>query len=718
MGCLCGSDIFKNTISVRFSNQVNQVNQVNQSTPDKSAYRSEIDGLRAFAVLSVVAFHAFPNWLKGGFIGVDIFFVISGFLITSHIFENLAKGHFSLVDFFGRRILRIFPALILVMTSALVFGWFVLLADEYVQLGNHVASSSVFISNFVFASEVGYFDSDAELKPMLHLWSLAVEEQFYIFWPLTLWLAWKARFNLLLVSLVFLSASFSLNLIWVGRAPAETFFWPFGRFWELLVGSVLAWLMLYKVNVVESARSINNSFYQKFIGIIGISNSYGVTSFFGLCLLIGSVVIIDKADPFPSYTALFPVFGALLIIIGGSKNSFTKIVFSNRLAVWLGLISYPLYLWHWPILSYLHIIEDATPHRNGRIIAVFLAVFLAWITYQFVEKPIRFGRSNKTFRIVALVATVSIIGVIAFAISITDFKEMKSVKNVSLRKGLEHRIGSSSRWYEGTENWLFLGNSDNRTVEKLKLDIIPTNHQIDSLKNTFAEISDVASKSNTQVALLIGPNKSSVYKQRLPAEISVSESRYVNFFINKLSEVTSITVYDPTDDFINLSNDEGLLYYRTDTHWNNKGAFLAFNNLMSKLSFSVPNVSFTIEDSIEGDLIEISNLSDFPLMNDDTWVANIDYSYELIRTENTNFPISETFGKQETVLNSNPLVDKEVWVVGDSFTQALRPYFEATFREVQYLGHWNQVLPSLVSTFEGVSEKPDLIVVVRVERSF
>ena len=151
-----------------------QVKQVNKSSPYKSGYRFEIDGLRAFAVLSVVAFHAFPSLLKGGFIGVDVFFVISGFLITIHIFENLDKGKFSFTDFFGRRIRRIFPALILVMVSSLAFGWFVLLADEYAQLGKHVASGAAFITNFILVNESGYFDNIAETKPMLHLWSLAI----------------------------------------------------------------------------------------------------------------------------------------------------------------------------------------------------------------------------------------------------------------------------------------------------------------------------------------------------------------------------------------------------------------------------------------------------------------------------------------------------------------------------------------------------------------
>lgn len=150
-------------------------------------YRPDIDGLRAIAILSVVVFHAFPSWIKGGFIGVDVFFVISGFLISTIIFENLDKGTFSLTEFYARRIKRIFPALILVLVACFAFGWFALLADEYQQLGKHIAGGAAFISNFVLWDESGYFDNAADTKPLLHLWSLGVEEQFYIIWPL-LWL--------------------------------------------------------------------------------------------------------------------------------------------------------------------------------------------------------------------------------------------------------------------------------------------------------------------------------------------------------------------------------------------------------------------------------------------------------------------------------------------------------------------------------------------------
>lgn len=163
-------------------------------------YRSDIDGLRAIAVLSVVAFHAFPGKIKGGFIGVDIFFVISGFLISTIIFSSLERDAFSFVDFYIRRIRRIFPALIVVLISCYVFGWFSLLDDEYKQFGQHVAAGAGFVSNLVLWHESGYFDVAAETKPLLHLWSLGIEEQFYIVWPLLLWAAWKKRFNFLSIT--------------------------------------------------------------------------------------------------------------------------------------------------------------------------------------------------------------------------------------------------------------------------------------------------------------------------------------------------------------------------------------------------------------------------------------------------------------------------------------------------------------------------------------
>lgn len=209
-------------------------------------YRPDIDGLRAVAVLSVVAFHAFPNWMKGGFMGVDVFFVISGFLISTIIFENLESDTFSFSEFYARRIKRIFPSLLLILIASYVFGWFILLADEYKQLGKHIAAGAGFISNFVLWNEAGYFDNSAETKPLLHLWSLGIEEQFYIVWPFIIWFAWRKKFNLLTLTIIVALVSFALNIKGVKQDLVATFYSPQTRFWELLSGSVLAWFALYK----------------------------------------------------------------------------------------------------------------------------------------------------------------------------------------------------------------------------------------------------------------------------------------------------------------------------------------------------------------------------------------------------------------------------------------------------------------------------------------
>ena len=211
-------------------------------------YRPDIDGMRAIAVASVVIFHAFPELLPGGFIGVDIFFVISGFLISTIIFDSLDKGSFSFSEFYSRRIKRIFPALLLVLITSYLFGWFILSMDEYKQLGKHIAAGASFLSNFALRAEAGYFDNSAETKPLLHLWSLGIEEQFYIAWPMILWLGWKARFNPIAITILLAASSFLLNIMEIERDPVATFYHPQTRAWELLFGSTLAWLMLYKKN--------------------------------------------------------------------------------------------------------------------------------------------------------------------------------------------------------------------------------------------------------------------------------------------------------------------------------------------------------------------------------------------------------------------------------------------------------------------------------------
>ena len=203
-------------------------------------YRPDIDGLRAVAVLSVVIYHFFPQVLPGGFTGVDIFFVISGFLIARIIFTQLDENSFSFLDFYARRVRRIFPALIAVLVSVFVFGKIIFFEHEFVLLAKHILAGVGFFSNFLLMSEAGYFDAASEFKPLLHLWSLAIEEQFYIVFPFLLWFLHKKHFRLLTVIALLFLASFFANTGSVVRHPATAFYAPWTRIWELLLGALWA----------------------------------------------------------------------------------------------------------------------------------------------------------------------------------------------------------------------------------------------------------------------------------------------------------------------------------------------------------------------------------------------------------------------------------------------------------------------------------------------
>ena len=336
-------------------------------------YRPDIDGLRAVAVLLVVFHHAFPQVLKGGFIGVDVFFVISGFLISTIIFQSLEQGEFSFLDFYKRRVKRIFPALSLVLIASFVCGWFVLLPADYKQLGKHMAAGAAFVSNFAFWSESGYFDSGSKLKPLLHLWSLGIEEQYYIFWPFIVLYAWKRKISLFKVCLVILAISFAINIFTAKNNAVAAFYSPLSRFWELLIGSVLAYTSMQTAKTPKSATAGN------------------WTAWAGVALLAIGVYLINPERRFPGFWALFPTLAAYLLIKAGPKAWFNQYVLSNKLLVWIGLISFPLYLWHWPIFVFTEI-------RSGELATalklslIALSILLSWLTYRFVERPIRFGK--------------------------------------------------------------------------------------------------------------------------------------------------------------------------------------------------------------------------------------------------------------------------------------------------------------------------------------
>jgi hypothetical protein len=369
-----------------------------------TTYRADIDGLRAVAVLAVLAFHALPQVLPGGFVGVDIFFVISGYLISSILYSNLANQQFSLLDFYSRRIRRIFPALITIFIASFVMAWYFFYADEFINLGRHMISSAAFIQNWMLASESGYFDTSAEIKPFLHLWSLGVEEQFYIVWPLLLWGAWKLRINLLKLTLICLAASFAWNIYELYFAQSTiAFYLPQVRFWELLIGAVLAYIHLNPVSSSASSR---------YISAIGLANE-NVRSMIGAILLLLSLFFINSQKVFPGFWALLPTLGAVLLISAGPNAILNRSFLSNPLAIWIGKISYPLYLWHWVLLVYLRILEpDLFAKLKFRLLALALAFLLSWLTYRFIEKPLRFGTygKSKTWFLIAAMLGIILLG--------------------------------------------------------------------------------------------------------------------------------------------------------------------------------------------------------------------------------------------------------------------------------------------------------------------
>jgi peptidoglycan/LPS O-acetylase OafA/YrhL len=352
-------------------------------------YRPDIDGLRAFAVILVVAFHAFPEWVPGGFIGVDIFFVISGFLISSILLEGLNTNTFSFLDFYSRRILRLFPALLLVLSCALLLGWFTLFADEFSLLGKHVYASATFFQNFNLLSEVGYFDEAGITKPLLHLWSLGIEEQFYLIWPFLLWLGYKLKIRPITLIVLLGISSFVINIVITFNDPKLAFFSPITRFWELLIGALLAYLQVSNSKLPLRHLSI-----------------------FGLGFVLIGVLFISDASRFPGFLAVLPVMGAFFIIASNEDSFINRYLLSNKVMVGLGLISYPLYLWHWLILSFIRITQNGEVSWWVRVCAIIIALILALLTYSCVEKPIKQKkfRPQKTILLTILMIVMAFIG--------------------------------------------------------------------------------------------------------------------------------------------------------------------------------------------------------------------------------------------------------------------------------------------------------------------
>lgn len=376
------------------------------STYHSTTYRKDIDGLRALAVFSTIAYHAFPNFVSGGFIGVDIFFVISGFLITKIILENLEANSFSFLEFYFRRIRRIFPALILILVACYAFGWYALYGSEYKRLGEHIAAGAGFVQNFVLLNEIAYFEKSVDTKPLIHLWSLSIEEQFYLLWPAIIWILYKARINLVNALLCLALISFSINIYSIDSDPITTFYSPLSRFWELLVGALWACISVKNsLKIRQPSQMVMN-----------------LLSCIGLTLLIIAIFGIHSKDLFPGWWALLPTIGAVLLISSNTEASVNKLFLSHPVMVWLGVISYPLYLWHWVLLSFGQIISAGKLSDFYKIVLILIAIGLAYLTNRYWESLFRYKGKKVAILLIFLMGLIGYQGWSTYVRDGLDFR--------------------------------------------------------------------------------------------------------------------------------------------------------------------------------------------------------------------------------------------------------------------------------------------------------
>lgn len=363
----------------------------------RGVHRPDIDGLRALAVLPVIAYHAGIGLVPGGFIGVDVFFVISGYLITQVLLKDIDADGFSLVNFYERRVRRIAPALLGVLIGTFIVCAIYSLPSEFVDYSKSLIAAALSASNFYFLRTSNYFSAPALTKPLLHTWSLAVEEQFYIFWPLCL-LAGRRFFknHLLLVATLATCTSLAVSTAGVFLAPAATFYLVPTRAWELFLGALLA-LGMFSQPLHALARNL--------------------LALFGVALIVGSALLIRGYMPFPGALAGPACIGAFLVILAGRDG--TSIV--GRILAWrpvafVGLISYSLYLWHWPLIvfqrDYGLLLIPGTPDRDQKLMVIACSLILGALSWKFIEQPFRVGsrkpRREKLFLITATTASVLI----------------------------------------------------------------------------------------------------------------------------------------------------------------------------------------------------------------------------------------------------------------------------------------------------------------------
>jgi len=464
--------------------------------PAHPAYRPDIDGIRAIAIGSVMLFHAGIPGMSGGFAGVDVFFVISGFLIASQILREIDAGTFSMTGFWTRRTRRIVPAMATMMAATLAAGWFAMFASNYADLGRAAVAQALFGSNFYFWIKAGYFAGPSELKPLLHTWSLAVEEQYYLVIPFLLWLtARRGRF----VAGVAIGALLAASLVWsvmTTRGDADFAFYLLpSRGWELLAGCGLA-LLPPRVAGHQCARG-------------GVAQVAGAA---GLSMVVLSFVAFDAFTPWPAPAAVLPCAGTLLLLwSGGRASTMTRRLLGARPMVAIGLLSYSLYLWHWPVLAFARYlaIEPLGPWEAAAAMAA--SVPVAYASYRLVETPCRRGAA---------------FGTPARALGISGAMMVAVLAGGAIVMATDGRAGRARERAEGFESA--------RTAEKLRQELCAPITSIPVPPAGFCRLGDVSTAQPK--LLLVGDSFSGMYLGSL-ARGSAATGREVWFCRDRVVDV-------------------------------------------------------------------------------------------------------------------------------------------------------------------------------------
>jgi peptidoglycan/LPS O-acetylase OafA/YrhL len=362
-------------------------------------YKSHIDGLRAVAVFLVVFFHAGFSFLKGGFVGVDVFFVISGYLITSLIITEKDSGTFSLKHFYERRARRILPALFFVMFVSLPLAWFSLLPSELKSFSESLIATTSFLSNIYFLKTSSYFDSASELKPLLHTWSLAIEEQYYLIFPLLILLFWKlGKRKVILILFIIFCLSLALAQMESINHPLVGFYGLTTRCWEFLIGAFGAF---YGDKIFYKSK------YRAKI--------FNLVSFFGFFLILYSALTFSKLTPYPSLYTLFPTFGTFMIVLCATPNTLIGRLLSLKILTGSGLISYSIYLWHQPLLAFARQFSLGKLSSLSIIFVIGITILLAYLTWRFIERPFRDQKKiSRQFMIYSVITAGAVLLFVSF----------------------------------------------------------------------------------------------------------------------------------------------------------------------------------------------------------------------------------------------------------------------------------------------------------------